>query len=68
MNEGLTVSSCPRCGRVEDWEHVILCDGIQDQKEKYLKDMEDKLKKVASNEKDRDTVELIARDVQNYLN
>lgn len=68
INEGLTSSKCPRCGQEEDWEHVILCNGMQGIKEQYIKEMKGKMLKIAKQERERQLVELIVKDIETYVN
>jgi len=68
INEGLTSSKCPRCGQEEDWEHVILCNGMQGIKEQYIKEMKGKMLKIAKQERERQLVELIVKDIETYMN
>lgn len=39
INNDLCKDVCPRCGGCEDWEHAICCDGINEEKYEYLKEL-----------------------------
>ena len=39
---------CPRCGEVEDWQHIIKCNGIRDLKLEYGHELANQLTKVAT--------------------
>ena len=37
---------CPVCGEKEDWEHVLLCEKNENERDKWMKDLEVKMKKI----------------------
>ena len=50
VNNGLVENKCSRCKREEDWEHVILCQGIAEIKDQCATELNEKLRKLARNE------------------
>ena len=67
INRELCQDECPRCGRCEDWEYVILCKGIEEFKVEYLNKMKQKMSKEAKTDDKKDAVELILNDIKRYL-
>ena len=67
VNNGLADDKCPRCGRVEDWKHVILCESIDDMKSKYVKELKSKMMKLAKHEQDKVVIDLIITDIEVYV-
>ena len=68
INKGLVPTKCPRCGEEEDWAHVIKCQSINHIKEEYVNELRDKIGKVAKEEIDKETVEMIVSDIKRYVN
>jgi len=58
---------CPRYKYNEDWEHVLLCNGIDHLKNKYMDKLNISLMKLSNNENDQELVETIIVDIRNYL-
>ena len=67
INSGLTDSKCPRCQSREDWEHVILCSAIQEQKEKYIQTLKSKIAKVKNIQHLEEPISWIVGDIEQYL-
>ena len=67
INNRLLSMKYLRCREEEDWQYVILCQGINEMKEQYLKDVRTNLKKITTTESENETVELIVGDLETYL-
>ena len=67
INQGLCSDSCPRCGRKEDWEHVMLCEGINELKKEFIIEVEEKIKEEKVNDDEMQQVEWIMKDIKKYL-
>ena len=67
INKGLPDSKYPRCKCQEDWEYVILYDSIDNLKQKYIKEIREKLLKIAKTEQDKEMIELIIKDLNTYI-
>ena len=68
INKGLISILCSRCNEQEDWEHVIQCNGINDIKDEFIKQLEDKLKKIKTTDREKDIINVIVQDMYYYLN
>ena len=49
----------------EDWEYVILCQGVQNTN-RHAKDMKGKMLKIAKNKQDVELVDLIVSNIEAY--
>jgi len=67
INNGMVSNRCPRCNREESWEHVILCESIEELKVKYIKTLEEKINKIKRLETVREQVDLMLSDIKQYL-
>ena len=67
INKGLVSLKYPRCGEEEDWQHVITCQSIDHLKDQYVVNLESKLGKVAKEEIDREIIQLIIADINQYI-
>jgi len=67
INSGLIDNKCPICGEIEDWKHIVRCQGIDQMKEAYLIDLENELKKVKGVHQERETVNHILSDINTYI-
>ena len=67
INKGTVSKRCPRCHQVESWEHVIGCPGIDNLKEKFVKDLKNKLNKECETDEDNERVSWIFADTTSYL-
>jgi len=47
---------------------VIQCNGINDMKDKFIKQLEDKLKKIKTTDREKDIINVIVQDMYHYLN
>ena len=63
INKSLTSSLCPRCNEEEDQEHMIQCNGINEMKDEFLKTLGDKLKKIKTMDREKDTISIILQDI-----
>ena len=67
INKELTNEECPRCGKREDWTHVILCEGINEIKYEYLNDVKSNIEKLNLNDEEKQNAEMIIDDIENYI-
>ena len=67
INKGLVDTKCPRCGVEEDWEHVILCESINDLKSEYLTTLKSEMDKVVKSDEEKHAVQLIINDLVQYV-
>ena len=63
---------CPICGEIEDWDHVLLCEHNKNNREKWVKDLEMKMKKTEqhkhADEEEKVIVQEMLNDVNKYFN
>ena len=52
---------------VEDWEHIIKCRGVDKMKTEYLKELKEKLVKIAVAQQEHESISMIILDLEAYL-
>ena len=55
INNDVCRDKCPRCNAIEDWEHIILCQGVESLKNEYIEE----LKVLTTKEKIKDEERLM---------
>ena len=61
------MKDCSRCRKRKDWEHVIICDGINNMKNEYLKELKETLKEEKIMVEEDQYVKMIIDDTKRYL-
>ena len=64
-NKGLVTNKCPRCNKIENWLHVMTCEGAEDLKEKHVYNLIEGIKKVQNAQ--HLSVEWIVSDIRACL-
>ena len=67
-NNELVDKRCPRCNKIKTWEHVMLCKEIETMKEKYVKILEEKIKKVQQIDHLSNQIAWMLGDKKQHLN
>ena len=68
INNRLVENRFPKCDEIETWEHVTSCEVIEVIKEKYLKNLEEKIKKVHNIEHLGNQIDWMLGDTKRRLN
>jgi len=67
INNDVCRNKCPRCNAIEDWEHIILCKGVESLKNEYIEELKVLTTKEKINDEERLMVNLIINDIESYL-
>ena len=49
VNKGMISTKCPRCNKIEDWNHGVQCEAILDMKQNFIQTLKEKLAKEVKN-------------------
>ena len=64
INKDLWKDKCPRYEQSEDWEHIILCNRIDQMKNEYLTELKNYLIKESNTSSSYELVEIIVEDIK----
>ena len=65
-NMKLPSDACPRCGKEEDWNHIVQCETLYSTNKK-ITNLIHQIKKKASNDQQTKVIESIQHDLETFL-
>ena len=67
INLNIPSTQCLRCGYNETWEYVITCRTLSDYNEKFIKEVEKKIQKIARTDQQKQVMRNVMSDMRRFL-